>query len=69
MKAYCGEVKDDPDLGMEILFANTVREAKKQFIGSEVASQADSFLVTLFLLRDSLFCMGTCRDTTEAVVS
>ena len=44
MKAYCGEVKDDPDLGMEILFANTVREAKKQFIGSEVASQADSFL-------------------------
>lgn len=54
MKAYCGEVKDDPDLGMEILFANTVREAKKQFIGSEVASQADSFL-DLVVRRYPLF--------------
>ena len=28
-----------------------------------------SAIMALFLLRDSLSCMGTYRDTTEAVVS
>lgn len=35
MKAYYLDMKDDPDAGGEIVFANTVKEAKKQAIGKD----------------------------------
>ena len=44
MKAYCGELRDDPDAGMEIVFANTVKEAKRMIWGRDFTSLAESYL-------------------------
>lgn len=44
MKAYCGQIRDDPDAGMEIIFANTVKEAKRRIWGSDFTSFAESYL-------------------------
>lgn len=40
MKAYCLSIKDNDDAGAAIVFANTVREAKKQVYGHDMLVDA-----------------------------
>lgn len=44
MKAYYLDMKDDPDAGAEIVFANTVREAKKQAIGKDFYEESGEWI-------------------------
>ena len=44
MKAYILEMKDDPDEGSEIVFANTAREAKNQAIGKDFYEMSGDWL-------------------------
>lgn len=44
MKAYYLDMKDDPDAGAEIVFANTVKDAKKQAIGKDFYEMSGEWL-------------------------
>lgn len=44
MKAYMLSMKSDPDVGCEIVFANTAREAKKQAIGKDFYEMTGDWL-------------------------
>lgn len=41
MKAYCLSIKDEDDAGQMIVFANTVKEARKQIYGTDLYDAAD----------------------------
>lgn len=44
MKAYILEMRDDPDAGCEIVFANTAKEAKRQAIGKDFYEMSGEWL-------------------------
>jgi hypothetical protein len=56
MKAYCLSIKDEDDAGCAIVFANTVKEAKKQVWGHDTLVDAlEGGWITLQAHRDKKY--------------